>query len=92
MEEFKRFPKEFQKETIVGGKINWRGWVPYPKEFPEETQSLLDKMAEFTELAPEIHGSDDLEKFDIWTRIAYAKGLIKKEEYQDIQGKKWRTA
>ncbi|HEY9584373.1 MAG TPA: hypothetical protein VJI33_02230 [Candidatus Paceibacterota bacterium] len=79
-------------ETILDGKINWRGWVPYPKGFSDDRQSLLDKVAEFTELAPEIHGSDDLEKFDVFTRIALSKGLINKEEYLDIQRSKHKAA
>lgn len=78
-------------ENIVNGKINWRGWVLYPNDLPEHVRSILDTMAEFTELTPDIKGEDDLEKFDVFTRLASAKGLITKEEYEDIQGWKYKS-
>ena len=46
----------------------------------------------FTDLAKEITGSDDLEKFDSFTRIAMTKGLITREEYLDIENSKHAAA
>ncbi|MES2088353.1 MAG: hypothetical protein V4467_05200 [Patescibacteria group bacterium] len=84
-------PTEPEQEYIVDGKIDWRTWVPYPEGFPEATRSLLDEVSKFTDLAKDITGSDDLEKFDRFTRIAMVRGLINKDEWLDIQMSKHRA-
>lgn len=84
-------PEKFGKENIVDGKINWRGWVYYPNDLPDHVKFLLDRMAESTELAPDIRGSDDLEKFDCFKRLALSKGLITNEEWGEIERSKHKA-
>ena len=79
---------KFEKTDIVDGKINWRVWVPKPERLPDDVKTLLDRMAEFIELASDIKGGDDLEKFDNFKKLALSRGLITREEWFDVERSK----
>ncbi len=73
-------------EREVGGRINWRRWIPYPEKFSEEAINLLDKLAEFTELHERIDNvsSDRYGKFFTFLRIGAREGLITPQEDSKI--------
>ena len=74
-------------EKTTDGKINWRRWVPYPDGVSDEAKALLDKIAEFPEIAEMVAkaGGDGYSKFSAFYMSAYKRGLITEGEARMLQ-------
>ncbi|MEI6553865.1 MAG: hypothetical protein WCO09_04805 [bacterium] len=76
---------------FIAGKINWRRWLPYPKNMAQEDQDLLDEVSEFIKISDEIDTiAADLEldllgRFDMYVKLARKEGLINEVEQRRIQ-------
>ena len=76
---------------FIAGKINWRRWLPYPKNMAKEDQDLLDEVSEFIQISDEIDaigentGLDLLGRFNMYVRLACRDGLINEVEKRRIE-------